>query len=106
MAPTDGIDASPVPVMFQMGTETMTLSTTYTTLPFTRAADGQLRPGVRRHLATREAALAAAEHLAPFYAGVVVLKQQADAGNGDILEPIVIGAVGDVPQELLSRSAA
>ena len=82
----------------------MTPTITYATIPFLRGADERLRPGVARHASTRQAALRAAEQLAPFYAGVIVLKQQFDPLRGGSSEPV--GTVGDVPQDLLRRSVA
>ena len=84
----------------------MTLTITYTTVPFLRGSDERLQPGVARHATTRQAALAAAEQLGPFYAGVIVLKQQFDPVRGEASEPVIIGVVGDVPQDLLRHSAA
>ncbi len=84
----------------------MTLTITYTAVPFLRSIGGRLHPGVPRHAATREAALADAERLAPFYAGVIVLKQRADVAAGVFLEPLLVGVVGEVPDDLLKRSAA
>ena len=84
----------------------MALTITYTVVPFLRSVQGRLHPGVPRHLSEREAAIAAAEYLAPFYAGAIVLKQRADAAQGTFLEPLVICMIGEVPDDVLRQTAA
>ena len=84
----------------------MTLTTSYTLVPFLRSVRGRLHPGVPRRAVAREAALAEAEGLAPFYAGVVVLKHRSEAGPGLTLEPLVVCVIGEVPDDLLTRFAA
>ena len=81
----------------------MTLTITYTLVPFTRSVSGRLHPGVPRHSGARAAALADAERLAQFYAGVIVLKNRSDAERCIVLEPLLICIVGEVPDDLLTN---
>ena len=84
----------------------MPLSTTYIVVPFLAGARGALHPGTPRRTAERGAAIAMADGLAPAYAGVIVLRDRADAAAGVFLEPLLICAIGDVPSELLVQLAA
>lgn len=84
----------------------MTLTTTYTIVPFLRGAGGRLYPGAPRRSASRDSAIAAADHLVPFYAGVIVLMERSDAREGIFLEPILTCVIGDVPSDLLTDLAA
>lgn len=84
----------------------MALSTTYITVPFLTGARGLLHPGTPRRSASRETALVTADRLAPFYSGVIVLRDRSDPAAGVFLEPLLICAIGDVPRDLLSDLAA
>ncbi len=84
----------------------MALSTTYITVPFLIGAQGVLHPAVPRRSASREAALVTADRLAPFYAGVIVLRDRSDPAAGIFLEPLLVCAIGDVPREVMADLAA
>jgi hypothetical protein len=84
----------------------MALTTTYIVVPFLIGARGALHPGSPRKTAVRGTAIAMADSLAPFYAGVIVLRDRADAAAGVFLEPLLVCAIGDVPSELLCQLAA
>jgi hypothetical protein len=84
----------------------MALTITYTIVPFLRGAGDRLYPGAPRRTVSRDGAIAAADQLVPFYAGVIVLKEQADLVAGLFLEPSIACVIGDVPSELLSDLAA
>ena len=84
----------------------MALTTTYTIVPFLRGVGGRLHPGVPRRSPSRDAAITAADQIAPFYAGVIVLKERSDATRGTFLEPLLICVIGDVPDDLLTQLAA
>jgi hypothetical protein len=84
----------------------MALTITYTIVPFLRGAGDRLYPGAPRRSASRDIAIAAADQLVPFYAGVIVLKERADPVAGVFLEPSLACVIGDVPSDLLSGLAA
>ncbi len=84
----------------------MALTTTYIVVPFLAGARGELHPGTPRRSLSRANAIAAADGLAPFYAGVVVLRDRNDPAAGVFLEPLLICVIGDVPVELLKQLAA
>ncbi|WP_158810401.1 hypothetical protein [Beijerinckia sp. L45] len=84
----------------------MALTITYTIVPFLRGVGGRLYPGTPRRSPARDAAIAAADHIAPFYAGVIVLKERSDAACGTFLEPLLICVIGDVPDDLITQLAA
>ncbi len=84
----------------------MALATTYIVVPFLVGARGMLHPGTPRRSHTRGTAIAMADGIAPFYAGVIVLRDKADAEAGLYLEPLLVCAIGDVPPELLRQLAA
>ena len=84
----------------------MAISTTYITVPFLVGAQGALHPGAPRRFVSRATAIATADALAPFYAGVIVLRDKQDAAAGLFLEPLLICAIGDVPRDLVSQLAA
>jgi hypothetical protein len=84
----------------------MALTITYTIVPFLRGAGGRLYPGAPRRSASRDDAIEAADHLVPFYAGVIVLKERSDAAQGLFLEPLLTCVIGDVPSDLLTNFAA
>ena len=84
----------------------MALTTTYIVVPFLIGARDSLLPAAPRRLITRGSAITLADRLAPFYAGVVVLRDRNDAVAGIFLEPLLICVVGDVPSELLRQLAA
>jgi hypothetical protein len=84
----------------------MALTTTYITVPFISGASGALHPGTPRRTVSRGTAIATADSLAPFYAGVIVLRDRTDAAAQVFLEPLLICAIGDVPSSLLSDLAA
>lgn len=84
----------------------MALSTTFITVPFLVGAKGALHPGAPRRSHCRGTALAVADQLAPFYAGVIVLRDRNDAAAGVFLEPLLICVIGDVPREIISELAA
>lgn len=84
----------------------MTMFTSYIVVPFDTASDGMLRPGVPRRLRARSNAMAMADDLAPFHAGVIVLRDRDDPAAGIFLEPLLACVIGDVPQDLLHQLAA
>ena len=84
----------------------MALSTTYLIVPFLTGAKGTLHPGSPRRASSRGAAIATADGLAPFYAGVVVLRDRDDPDAGIFLEPLLICVIGEVPRNLLKQLAA
>jgi hypothetical protein len=84
----------------------MALSTTYITVPFLEGAHGALYPGAPRRSPSRRTAIAAADGLAPFYAGAIVLGDRNDLAASVFLEPLLIHVVGSVPKDLLSELAA
>lgn len=84
----------------------MALTTTYIVVPFLSGAAGMLHPGTPRRLASRAMAVAAADGLTPFYAGVVVLRDRHDSASGIFLEPLLIWSIGSVPGSLLEACAA
>lgn len=84
----------------------MALSTTYITVPFLCGANGALHPGTPRRSLSRATAIATADGLAPFYAGVVVLRDRNDPAAKIFLEPLLICVIGDVPPDLLTQLAA
>lgn len=84
----------------------MALTTTYLIVPFLPGARGALHPGTPRRTQVRGEAIATADSLAPFYAGVIVLRDRADPVAGVFLEPVIVCAIGDVPGELLQDLAA
>lgn len=84
----------------------MALTTTYIVVPFLLGAKGALHPGTPRRMLSRPTAIAIADGLAPFYAGVIVLRDRQDSAAGIFLEPLLICAIGDVPVDLLKQLAA
>ena len=84
----------------------MALTTTYIVVPFLTGAGGALLPGNPRRTIARGTAIAMADGLAPFYAGVIVLRDRNDAAAGVFLEPLLICAIGDVPPDLFQQLAA
>lgn len=84
----------------------MPLTTTYITVPFIAGAGGALHPGIPRRSSARSEAILAADELAPFYAGVMVLRDRADAAAGIFLEPLLISATGRIPDDLVQQLAA
>ena len=84
----------------------MALTTTFIVVPFMYGAKTTLHPGAPRRSVSRAAAIAMADSLAPFYAGVIVLRDRNDPGAGIFLEPLLICVIGDVPGDLLEQLAA
>ena len=84
----------------------MALSTRYIVVPFLAGARGVLHPGVPRRSLSRASAIAMADGLAPFHAGVIVLGDRDDPEAGIVLEPLLICVIGDVPGDLLRQLAA
>ncbi len=84
----------------------MALTTIYIVVPFISGARGELHPGTPRRSSTRAEAITAADGLAPFYAGVIVLRDRHDPAAGIFLEPLLICVIGDVPGDLLTQLAA
>ena len=84
----------------------MALSTRFTVVPFVRGVRGALHPGIPRRSLSRASAIAMADGVAPFYAGVIVLCEREDAEVGIFLEPLLICVIGDVPSDLLRQLAA
>lgn len=84
----------------------MALTTTYIIVPFISGANGALHPGSPRRSPSRAYAIATADGLAPFYAGVIVLRDRNDPAASVFLEPLLICVIGDVPRELLTQLAA
>jgi hypothetical protein len=84
----------------------MALTTTFTIVPFLRGVGGRLHPAAPRRAPSRNEAITAADRIAPFYAGVIVLKERSDATRGTVLEPLLICVIGDVPDDLLTQLAA
>ena len=84
----------------------MALTITYTIVPFLKGAGGRLYPGAPRRSASRDNAIAAADRLVPFYAGVIVLTERSDPADEVFLEPLLTCVIGDVPPELLTNLAA
>ena len=84
----------------------MALNTTYIIVPFLAGARGDLRPATPRRSRSRSNAIAAADGLAAFYAGVAVLCDRNDPIAGIFLEPLLICVVGEVPLDLVRQLAA
>ena len=84
----------------------MALTTIYIVVPFLAGAGGELHPGAPRRSLSRADAIAAADGLAPFYAGVIVLRDRNDVAAGIFLEPLLICVIGEVPGDLLTQLAA
>lgn len=84
----------------------MALTTTYIIVPFLADPKGRLQPATPRRSLSRRNALAAAEGLGAFYAGVAVLCDRNDPVAGVFLEPLLICVVGDVPGDLVHQLAA
>ena len=84
----------------------MALTTTYIVVPFLTGAGGALYPGSPRRTPVRGTAIATADDLAPFYAGVMVLRDRSDAAAGVFLEPLLVCAIGDIPGDLVGQLAA
>ena len=84
----------------------MPFTTTYTIVPFLADAAGRLRPAAPRRSKSREAAIAAADTLVPFYAGVIVLKERSNPPAGLFPEPTLICVIGEVPDGLITALAA
>ena len=84
----------------------MALTTTYIVVPFLSGAKGDLLPATPRRSLTRRSAMATADSLSPFYAGVVVLLDRNDPVAGIFLEPLLICVIGDVPGDLVRQLAA
>ena len=62
----------------------MALTTTYIVVPFLIGARGALHPGSPRRTAVRGTAIAMADGLAPFYAGVIVAARPLRRGGGGV----------------------
>ena len=84
----------------------MALTTTYIVVPFLAGARGALHPGTPRRLGSRAESVVVADEIAPFYAGVVVLRDRHDTAAGVFLEPLLIASTGTVPADLLGQLAA
>ena len=84
----------------------MALTTTFIVVPFLYGARGALHPGTPRRQLSRASAIAMADGLSPFYAGVIVLRDRNDPPSGVFLEPLLICVIGDVPGDLLRDLAA
>ena len=84
----------------------MAFTTTYIIVPFLKDVRGQLLPSTPRRSLSRTNAIAIADSLAPFYAGIVVLRDRNDPVAGIFLEPVLVCVVGDIPGELLTKLAA
>ena len=84
----------------------MALNTSYIVVPFLRGTRDDLMPSTPRRSLSRTNAIAMADGLAPFYAGVVVLRDRNDPVAGVFLEPVLVCVIGDVPGELLKQLAA
>ena len=84
----------------------MALTTTYFVVPFLRGTRGELLPSTPRRSLSRPNAIAVADGLAPFYAGVAVLRDRNDPVAGIFLEPMLVCVIGDIPGELLQQLAA
>lgn len=84
----------------------MALQTSFIVVPFIVGARGALHPGTPRRSASRGTAIAMADGLAPFYAGVIVLRDRNDPVAGVFLEPLLVCVIGDVPGDLLHQLAA
>ena len=84
----------------------MALNTTFLVVPFITGAAGRLHPGTPRRSLSRGNAIAMADSLAPFYAGVIVLRDRDDPAAGLYLEPVLVCVIGDVPADLLQQLAA
>ncbi len=84
----------------------MALTTTYIIVPFLKATRGDLLPATPRRSMSRQNAIAMADGLAPFYAGVIVLRDRNDAVAGVFHEPLLVCVVGDVPGDMLKRLVA
>lgn len=83
-----------------------TLESIYIIVPFLEHAEGKLRPGPPRRSFARDTAIAMAERLAPFYAGVIVLRERKDPVTGFFPEPLLVCVIGDVPGDLMRQLAA
>lgn len=84
----------------------MALNTTYIIVPFLAGSKGGLHPATPRRSLSRRNAMAAADGLAGFYAGVAVLCDRNDPVAGIFLEPLLICVIGDVPGDLVRQLAA
>ena len=92
------------PSSFEM--TAMALQTTYIVVPFLAGVRGILHPGTPRRLLSRGTAITMADGLAPFHAGVIVLRDRNDPVAGIFLEPLLVCVIGDVPGDLLRQLAA
>jgi hypothetical protein len=84
----------------------MALETNFITVPFLWGRDNRLHPGAPRRSRSRSTAIATADQLAAFYAGVIVLRDRQDPAAGVFLEPLLICIIGDVPDDLITELAA
>ena len=84
----------------------MTLGTIHIIIPYFADDAGGLRPGAPRRSPSRRNAIALADGLAPFYEGVLVLRDGSDGIAGRHAEPALVCVIGDVPGEVVRRLAA
>ena len=84
----------------------MALQTSFIVVPFVAGQRGVLHPGTPRRVVAQASAMAMAEGLAPFYAGIIVLMDRNDPVAGLFLEPLLACVIGDVPADLLRQLAA
>ena len=75
-------------------------------VPFFTDEAGTLHPGTPRRSLSRPNAIALADGLAPFYAGVLVLRDRSDPAAGLYPEPLLVCVIGDVPGEVVRQLAA
>ena len=84
----------------------MTLGIVHIIVPFFADEAGGLRPGAPRRSLSRRNAIALADGLAPFYEGVLVLRDGSDAAAGHHAERALVCVIGDVPGEVVRQLAA
>ena len=84
----------------------MALGTVHIVVPFFADAAGALHPGTPRRSLSRSNAIALADGLAAFYAGVLVLRDRSDPAAGLFAEPLLVCVIGDVPGDVVKQLAA
>lgn len=83
-----------------------TLGIVHIVLPFFADETGGLRPGAPRRSLSRRNAIALADGLAPFYEGVLVLRDADQGCDGRHAGRGLVCVIGDVPGEVVRQLAA